>query len=203
MMQRIGIFGGTFDPPHLGHLILASEALNQLALDQVLFMLSPNPPHKQVQEKSNTHDRLVMVRLMVNQDPQLGITTVDLDRPGPHYTVDSMRLLHENYPQATLVYLMGADSLQSLYKVWYKSDVFVTLCDEIGVMHRPHTELDTQGLETHYPGITDKIRLINAPLLEISSSEIRQRILDGGHYRYYLDPTVYAYLKANEVYPAP
>ena len=74
---------------------------------------------------------------MIAKDTNLGITTVDIDRPGPHYTVDSMRLLHQTYPHATLVYLMGADSLQSLYKVWYKADEFVDLCDQIGVMKRP------------------------------------------------------------------
>ena len=201
MADRIGIFGGTFDPPHLGHMILASEALYQLNLDKVLFMLSPDPPHKRNLEKSDIQDRLTMLQKMIAKDASLGITTVDIDRPGPHYTVDSMRLLHQAHPHATLVYLMGADSLQSLYKVWYKADEFVNLCDQIGVMKRPDTQLNTKGLEAHYPGITQKIRLIDAPLLEISSSEIRDRIQNGGHYRYYLDEAVYEYLNSNPVYP--
>lgn len=201
MTERIGIFGGTFDPPHLGHMILASEALCQLTLDKVLFMLSPDPPHKRGQEKSNVQDRLKMLEIMINNDSSFDISTVDLDRPGPHYTVDSMQLLHQFYPNAKLVYLMGADSIQSLYKVWYKAAEFVGLCDEIGVMLRPSTQLDTDGLEEHYPGINQKIRLIDAPLLEISSSEIRDRIQNGGHYRYYLDQAVYQYLITNQVYP--
>jgi nicotinate-nucleotide adenylyltransferase len=201
MIDRIGIFGGTFDPPHLGHMILASEALCQLKLDKVLFMLSPDPPHKREQEKSNVQHRFKMLQTMIKNDSNFGISTVDLDRPGPHYTVDSMHLLHQMYPNAKLVYLMGADSLQSLYKVWYKAAEFVELCDEIGVMLRPSTHLDTNGLEEHYPGINQKIRLIDAPLLEISSSEIRDRIQSDGHYRYYLDKEVYQYLNQHQVYP--
>ena len=200
MKERIGIFGGTFDPPHLGHLILASEALCQLSLDKVLFMLSPAPPHKKELKKSNTEHRLAMLKLMVENDDRLEISYVDINREGPHYTADSLGLLHEEYPEAKIVYLMGADSLQSLFKIWYKPDLFIQRCDEIGVMKRPTIALNINELEKNYQGIGEKISLINAPLLEISSSEIRERIKSGGHFRYYLNAAVYDYIIANQVF---
>lgn len=200
MSKNIGVFGGTFDPPHLGHLILASEALRQFSLDQVLFLLTPDPPHKENRTKANIVSRIAMIRLMVNYDSKFDLSMVDLNREGPHYTVDSMRFLHEAFPNDRLTYIMGADSLQSLFSVWYKPNEFVSQCDQIGVMRRFGTELNLSELAKINPEIVDKVAVIDAPQLEISSQQIRRRIQNGGHYRYFLTDRVYRFININKLY---
>jgi nicotinate-nucleotide adenylyltransferase len=187
---RLGIFGGTFDPPHVGHLILASEAHTQLALDGVLWVLTHFPPHKVGQPITPLADRLDMLRAALNDDHIFQLSRVDIDRPPPHYAVDTVQLLHEQYPNARLVYLMGSDSLVDL-PLWHRPRNFIQACDELGVMRRPDENVDLEGLESQLPGLTMRLRFIDAPLLEISSSELRRKIAEKGSFRYYLPPKVY------------
>lgn len=116
--MRLGIFGGTFDPPHIGHLILAAEALAQLELDRVLWVLTPNPPHKTRRSLTPVALRYELLRAAFEADPAFVISWVDLDRPPPHYAVDTMRLLRQDHPRDRLVYLMGSDSLDDL-PLWH------------------------------------------------------------------------------------
>jgi nicotinate-nucleotide adenylyltransferase len=190
MAERIGIFGGTFDPPHLGHLILADEAVDHLRLNRLLWVLTPDPPHKPGQPISDSRSRLRLVRLAIRGNPAFEISRVDLDRTGPHYALDSMKILREQYPQAELIYLIGGDSLHDL-PTWYRPAELVQLCHTIGVMRRPGDEVDLSLLESKIPGISAKIAWIDAPLLEISSSQIRQRAAAGQAFRYYVPPLVY------------
>jgi len=141
MRQRLGIFGGTFDPPHIGHLILAAEAHSQLSLDRVLWVLTFYPPHKTEQSISPLSDRLDMVLAAISDDPRFELSRVDIDRPAPHYAVDTVRLLKETCPQSELVYLMGGDSLKSL-PYWYKPLEFVAGCHSLGVMRRPGDQIN-------------------------------------------------------------
>ncbi len=188
--QRLGIFGGTFDPPHLGHLILAAEALDQLCLDRVLWVVTPDPPHKQGEAHTPAHLRAALVYAAIADNPAFVLSTVEMERPGPHYTVDTLRLLRRRYPQHTLVFLMGADSLLGL-PAWREPQEILRLVDEVGVMRRPGDTVDLSAVERRLPGISDKVRVMRAPLLEISSREIRRRVAEERPYRYYLPLPVY------------
>lgn len=199
MTSGIGVFGGTFDPPHLGHLILAAEARFQLELERVLWVLTPFPPHKEGQPITPLHHRLEMVRRVVAQDEGFELSEVEMQRPGPHYTVETLQLLREKYPHERLVLLLGGDSLRDLPS-WSRPEQIIALCDEIGVMRRPGDVLDLGRLEGLLPGIRERVRFVNAPLLEISSREIRRRIAQGWPFRYYLPPAVYEYIQAQGLY---
>lgn len=186
---RIGIFGGTFDPPHLSHLILAEEAMHQMSLDQLLFVLTPDPPHKQDQLITAAADRLAMLEAAIGDNGKFEISRVEIDRPGPHYTVDTVHLLQNQYPEAKLIYLMGGDSLREL-PTWSRGKEFLQACDGIGVMRRLGDNIDLNSLEPDLPGVSEKVEFIDAPLLEIASHQIRRRIAEGRPYRYYLSPAV-------------
>ncbi|MDT8897401.1 nicotinate-nucleotide adenylyltransferase [Thermanaerothrix sp. 4228-RoL] len=198
-MSRLGIFGGTFDPPHVGHLILASEAADQLHLDRVLWVLTPDPPHKRGQPITPLAIRLEMVMAAIQDDPSFELSRVEIDRPGPHYAVDTLRILHDLYPEDRLIYLIGGDSLRDL-PTWRQPLEFLKACDGLGVMRRPGDAVDLSYLEAVLPGLERKVMFVDAPLLEISSSQIRQRVAGGKAYRYYLPPQVYALVEKYRLY---
>lgn len=197
--MRLGVYGGTFDPPHLGHLVLASEALDQLELDRVLWVLTPNPPHKAGRPISPLETRLALLRAALNDNPDFDVSRLDIDRPPPHYAVDTLRLLHAQSPGARLVYLMGADSLVDL-PTWHDPRAFVQAADEIGVMCRLGETVDLEALEAQLPGVKARVRFVDAPQLEIASSDIRRRIAAGRAYRYFLPETVWQQIAAQGLY---
>ena len=200
MPRRIGIFGGTFDPPHFGHLILAAEAQYQLELDILLFVLTPDPPHKQDQKLTNLDDRLAMLAAAISGNPGFVLSRVDIDRPGPHYTLDTLNLLREEYPEDILIYLMGGDSLEGLLVDWHQPAEFIAACDLIGVMRRPQDDLDMKPLEQAFPGISEKVQFVEAPLLEIASRQIRQRVREGRPYIFYLPSSVRKVIAERGIY---
>ena len=197
--MRIGIFGGTFDPPHIGHLILAAEAQSQLCLDRILWVLTPYPPHKQGHDITSIQHRIDMVQLAIAGNTSFMLSRVDIDRNPPHYAVDTVNLLRENNPEADLIYLMGGDSLNDL-PTWYKPTEFVNGCSMIGIMRRPGTIYNLLELETLIPGINAKIQFLDTPLIEISASLIRQRVMHGETYRYFLSPKVYQLIEKRNLY---
>jgi len=197
--KRIGIFGGTFDPPHVGHLILAAEARDQLDLDYTIWVLTPDPPHKRGQDISSLEHRLSMVELAIGEDDAFTLSQVDIDRPGPHYTVDTVNILKQRYPDQALVYLMGGDSLQNLPH-WHKPDELLAALDGIGVMRRPDDDLDLSELFEALPILSEKLNFVTAPLLEISAEQIRRRASEGRAYRYYLLPKIYEYIHTHKIY---
>lgn len=197
--MRIGIFGGTFDPPHLGHLILADEARIELELAQIYFVLTPNPPHKQGITVTSVEIRLVMLAKALSGEPSFVISRVDLDRDPPHFAVDTVEIFREMMPGTTLVYLMGGDSLRDL-PTWHHPVDFVDACDLIGVMSRPQVEVDIKSLAVKVPGIITKLRFIDAPLLEISSSDLRWKIANGEPYRFYLRESVWKFIQSKKLY---
>jgi len=188
--MRIGIFGGTFDPPHVGHLILAEECRSQLRLDLLLWVVTDNPPHKRYTNVSPIEQRVALVEKAIHGNPAFLLSRIDIDRPGPHYAIDTMNLLHKEYPDSQLFYLMGGDSLHDL-PTWQRPQDFLRVCDGIGVMRRHEDEVDLESLEKVMPGISKKVNIVEAPILEISSKQIRQRISEGMGYRYYLRDAVY------------
>ena len=188
--MRVGVFGGTFDPPHLGHLILAAEASSQMKLDKLLWVLTPDPPHKRDQHLTPIEIRFELVKLSLMDDPTFEMCRVDLDRPGPHYTLDTVKLIKQEYPGADVFYLIGGDSLHD-YPNWHKASELLDELNGLGVMRRPGDQVDISLLESKISGISQKIHFIEAPLLEIASHQIRRRIRQGRPFRYYVLPVVY------------
>jgi nicotinate-nucleotide adenylyltransferase len=199
MPERIGIFGGTFDPPHLGHLILASEAHVQLKLTRLLWVLTPVPPHKMNRPISSLDDRLAMVKLALKDEPAFELSNIEIERPGPHYTLDTIHVFSNQYPNADLILLLGGDSLRDL-PTWHRPADLVAACHQIGVMRRPGDSIDMDKLEAKIPDLKTKVKFVEAPLLEIASSEIRRRAARGLQFRYYLLPAVYQYIQEHNLY---
>lgn len=197
--MRIGIFGGTFDPPHLGHLILAAEAHHQCRLDRLLWVLTPDPPHKPDQTITPLATRLEMVQACIADAPEFELSTVDIDRAPPHYALDTVRLLREQYPDDELVYLMGSDSLLNLH-LWHRPLDFIRACDGIGVTRRSDEDIHLPALEARLPGLAEKVQFVVSMILGISSSEIRTRIGSGAPVRYYLHPKVYQLIGERRLY---
>jgi nicotinate-nucleotide adenylyltransferase len=198
-MPSLGIFGGTFDPPHLGHLILAAEAHAQLGLDRLLWVLTPDPPHKQDQPIAPLEHRLAMVKLAIADDPSFELSAVEMDRPGPHYALDTVKILADQNPGAELVYLLGGDSLRDL-PAWYRPADLVAALRFIGVMRRPGDAFDLPALEKSIPGLTAKVRFVDAPLLDIAAHAIRARVAEGRPFRYFLPAGVYSYIVKHNLY---
>ena len=197
--ERFGIFGGTFDPPHVGHLILAMEAYDQLKLKKVLWVLAPNPPHKMGKEITSTEMRIEMVEAAIGEDPIFEMSRIDIDRPRPHYVLETMQLLRKEYPSKELIFLMGGDSLMDLPS-WHQPDAFIQSCDKLGVMHRVGEKIELKNLEEKLSGLSQKIEFIEAPLLEISSNQIRFLVSQYKPYRYYLPPRVYGLIEKYHLY---
>ena len=199
--ERVGLFGGTFDPPHVGHLILASEAKSQLELTRVLWTVTPDPPHKQDQTITPLEHRLAMVKLAIQDEPAFELSEIELNRPGPHYTVDTIKLLAEENPEAEIVPIIGGDSLNDL-PTWHNPKELLYAAHWVGVMRRPGEETNLQSLERELPGISSKVHYVDAPLLEIASREIRNRVATGKPFRYYLSESVYGYIEQHHLYQA-
>jgi nicotinate-nucleotide adenylyltransferase len=187
---RYGIFGGTFDPVHIGHLILAQESLIQLGLDYVIWVLTPHSPHKDFNRITDIQVRLKLLKAALQDNPKFEISFVDVHRPPPHYAVDSLRKMREDFPASQFIYLIGGDSLRDLPS-WHNPKQLLLLIDELGVMRRPGDAIDLNKLEAELPGIQAKIKWIDAPQFDISSSLVRSKIRSGQSGRYYLHPRVY------------
>jgi nicotinate-nucleotide adenylyltransferase len=198
-MERLGIYGGTFDPPHFGHLALARTALAQLKLTRVLWVLTPNPPHKTGHFISSIEDRLEMLRLALADQPGFEVSAIDLDRPAPHYAVDTLHLLRTHFPQAVLVYLMGVDSLRDL-PTWHQPAEVVAAADELGVLSRPGVEVDWEALRSRLPGLQEKVRWILAPPLAISATQVRALASRQADLSPYLPQAVLAYVVQKGLY---
>jgi nicotinate-nucleotide adenylyltransferase len=199
--MKIGIFGGTFDPPHLGHLILAQEAQEQLGLDEVLWVLTPFPPHKIGQKISALQDRIALVLLAIENNSHFSLSRVDIDRQPPHYAVDTVAILREKHPNDQFYYLMGADSLNDLPE-WHEPEIFVSECDLIGVMVRHGEAIDTSQIEKIIPGTAVKLRILETPCVEISGNEIRKRVAIGRQVRYFLPDKIFHYITDHRLYQA-
>jgi nicotinate-nucleotide adenylyltransferase len=197
--MRIGIFGGTFDPPHLGHLTLAEEAQAQLHLVRVIWVITPYPPHKENQDITPIQDRIVMLKAALNENPIFILSKVDIDRPPPYYAVDTVQLIRQENPTYEYIYLMGEDSLRDLL-TWHSPKDFLDSCDGIGVMRRPGISIDLAILEQELPGLSVKIHHFQTPLISISSFDIRRRIAQGKPFRQYLPPAVFNIINERRLY---
>jgi len=182
--RRIGVLGGTFDPPHVGHLWLATLAADAIGLDRVLFMPAAQPPHKGGQLVTRATDRLLMTRLAIAGNPVFELCTIEMERPGPSYTVDSILELENLYgADARLVLLMAADSLAQI-DTWREPDRLLELV-EWAVGPRPGSPPpERSALESRFGELASRIHLLTGPSLDLSSSEIRRRVAAGHAIRY-------------------
>jgi nicotinate-nucleotide adenylyltransferase len=197
-MRRIGILGGTFDPPHHGHLILAEVAREAIGAEQVLFVPAADPPHKRGDVRLSIEHRLEMLRLAINGDPAFAISRVDIDRPGPHYTVDMLRLLGAMLPDAELCFLMGGDSLRD-FPTWREPRAIMQLA-RLAVMRRTEFEITPTMHEQVLPGLGAHVLVIDAPRIEISSTDIVARLRAGRSARYMLPQRVLDYIHLHRLY---
>lgn len=177
LITRLGILGGTFDPPHCGHLRMASAAQAQLALDRVLFAPAGVQPLKQDQRSSTPADRARMVELAIADEPRFTLSRIDLDRPGPHYTVDLLNIIQQQSPAAALWFIMGEDSLSDLLR-WRDPARIIQLA-RLAVLRRSGCAPDWTALDRALPDLRARLDWIEAPLLDISASDIRQRLQAG------------------------
>lgn len=185
---RLGIFGGTFDPPHLGHLILAEVAREQLELDKVLWAVAGQSPLKLDRAISLPQVRVAMVEAAIADNAGFVLSGVDLNRPAPHYSIDTVKLLKAEYPQAEFYFVMGEDSLHDLPR-WRSPQDLIGLT-WLAVLQRPGTDTDLSALDKQVPGVAVRVKWINAPQLELASSDIQRRIREGQSVRYMLPPAV-------------
>jgi nicotinate-nucleotide adenylyltransferase len=198
-IMRIGIVGGTFDPVHIGHLILAEEAWAWLKLSKVLFVPAGDPPHKRGQPLSPVPDRLRMVELAIADNPHFALSRVDCDRPGPHYTIDMVRLVQAEYgPQAELYFLMGFDSLIE-FPTWHQPQELLAVCRLVALTRHGY-EVDWRKLEAALPGLRQRVTLLPMPELEIASHIIQQRIREGWPIRYQTPMQVEEYIQQHALY---
>jgi nicotinate-nucleotide adenylyltransferase len=182
-VARVGILGGTFNPPHLAHLVCASEACAQLGLDRVLLTPVAVPPHKQAEADPGAGVRLELCRLAVAGDERLGVCDLEIARGGPSYTVDTLRELHEREPEDHLTFILGGDIALGLPD-WHEPEAVLGLAT-LAVAERSgagRAEIAAQ-LARSFPG-SPSPRFFDMPRIDISSSEVRRRIADGRPIRY-------------------
>lgn len=200
--MRLGVLGGTFDPPHIGHLVLADEACQALGLEQVLFVPAGTPWRKAGQELSPREHRLVMVRLAVHDNPHFAVATLEIDREGPSYTADTLAELRGQFGRGTeLFFIMGADSLVD-FPHWHEPQRILELA-HLAVAERPEPE-DVglaEGLaEDLARAMREKVVWLRMPLIAISASAVRERVQKGLSIRYWVPPAVEEYIRQHGLY---
>lgn len=197
--RRIGVYGGTFDPIHIGHLAAADDTAAQMGLDQVLFVPNRTPPHKPGRPISSAEDRLAMVRRAIEGNERFALSTVELEREGPSYTLDTMRQLSDRMPDVDLYFLAGCDSLADLH-TWHGPDELLAEF-RLVVMDRPtDSAVDWRKVEQRFPGIRERVLVVQIPMLQISARDIRTRVAEGRPYRYYVTEQVDEYIRAHGLY---
>jgi nicotinate-nucleotide adenylyltransferase len=197
-MGRIGILGGTFDPPHVGHLILAEMAREQLSLATILFLPVGQPPHKHDEPISPVDDRLAMTRLATADNPNFVVSLIDIKRPTPHYTATLAAPLRATFPNADFWLLVGGDSLRDL-PAWHAPERVVTDF-RLAVLPRPGATIDWNTLTQSVPGVRAATTMIGGPAVAVSSTELRARAAEGGSLRYLLPAAVIAYIRRRRLY---
>lgn len=198
--MRIGILGGTFDPPHIGHLILAQYTMESLGLDDVFFVPVASHPFKQDTTRTPTEHRLAMVRLAIGDNPDFHLSLVDVEREGPHYSADTVRIIGKQYPQSELYFLMGGDNLRD-FPTWTHADRLVQYA-KIAVMRRSDEDISADMHDEKMPGLSERVEIVDTPLLSIwlSSTHIVERLQKGMSVRYLVPDQVLDYIKAQQLY---
>jgi nicotinate-nucleotide adenylyltransferase len=197
---RLGILGGTFNPPHLGHLVCAQEAYTQLELERVLFIPARIPPHKPVEEEPGAEHRLELCRLAVRDDPRFDVSELEMNREGPSYTVDTLNELHSNTPDNDLFLIVGGDVAAGLPE-WHESERVLSLA-KLAVVKRRGTprEAVEEALERVNAGA--RTEFFRMPRIGVSSSLVRRRVRAGEPIRYIVPDAVAGYIQEQGLYGA-
>lgn len=197
--QRLGVCGGTFDPPHYGHLAAAEEAAEAFGLAQVLFLPTGAPPHKDAPTTATAH-RVRMTELAIADNPRFALSRVDVEREGPSYTVDTLALLRARYgPGTELYFVVGMDMLASFLD-WHEPARVLAQCQLVAVTRPGYVPVDLAALERKLPAARDRVHLLRTPGLDISATELRARAAAGRSLRYLTPPAVAAYIRAHALY---
>lgn len=199
-IYRLGIMGGTFDPIHMGHLVCAEQARDALKLDGVLFMPTGNPVFKKHMKVTDATDRVAMCRLAIADNPYFDVSTLEIDRAGDTYTVDTLEALRDHFPgNVKLYFIAGADAIETL-PTWRDARKLSKLASFVG-LNRP------RSANLRSPQVGQKLRaagfrtlIVEAPLFELSSSDIRKRILGNRSVRYLIPPAVLEYIESVGLY---
>jgi nicotinate-nucleotide adenylyltransferase len=198
--MKIGVLGGTFDPVHLGHLKAAEAVTARLGLDETLFMPAGQPWLKAGARITPAAHRVAMLRLALEGKPPFRLSTMEIERPGPTYTVDTMAELKDKIGMATeLYFIMGWDNLAQLPR-WREPSRLITLCRIVAVRRVDFPEPDLAKLETAIPGLAARVILLHEPRIDINSSKIRQRLASGEPIGGMVPETVVAYIAAHGLY---
>lgn len=189
-MAKIGLLGGTFDPPHYGHLLVAQEALSQCSLDEVWFIPSAVPPHKLHKKITPDKIRIEMVKLAIGNEPGFSISLIEFERTGRSYTYDTITEIKKKYPHDHFFFIIGADMINDLPN-WYKIEELIDLITFIGVQRPGYV------IQSPYQNEIIKIEI---PQLEISSSMLRERFKIKENTKYLLPDEVRVYIEVNKIY---
>lgn len=192
--MRLGILGGSFDPVHYGHLLMAQYALEQLKLDRVFFLPAYSPPHKRDKTLSSFEDRLKMLEIAFGEREEFVLLPLEGERQGPSYTYDSLCLLQDQFPEAELFFLIGSDSLMNLDQ-WYRAQ---DLMGAFSFAVAPRPGRTREEIRWKIAELTDnfgaRIFLLDSPYVEISSTGLRRRRQENKSLRYHLPPAVEEYI---------
>jgi nicotinate-nucleotide adenylyltransferase len=202
-MRKVGIMGGTFDPIHYGHLVTAGEARWQFRLSGVIFVPNRHPPHKEPHEVSEPEHRYLMTILATVTNAHFTVSRIEIDRPGPSYTIDTIRELRRTRPEDDLYYITGADALtQILHGEWREAEQLLGLCQFIA-SSRPGYHVDPQVWSSANHRLGERIRNVHTmeiPAMAISSTDIRARVRDGRPTKYLLPEPVEEYIAKHRLY---
>lgn len=189
--MRIGLFFGSFNPVHVGHLIIANHILNHTDLEKIWMVVSPHNPFKKKSSLANNHDRLHLIILAIGDNPDIQASNIEFNLPQPSYTIDTLTYLKEKYPQHEFCLIMGGDNLKSFHK--WKNYEQILEHHKIYVYQRPSYDLG--DLKDH-----KSISVLKAPLLEISASFVRKCIAEDKSIQYLVPESVYKYLEETPIY---
>jgi nicotinate-nucleotide adenylyltransferase len=199
--MKIAIMGGTFDPPHIGHLVIADQAFAQLGLDKVWFAPVGEPPHKNIQHVSPVEHRAAMTSLAIQDNAHFELTRADIERPTPHYITTLFELLCQREPQHEWYLIMGGDSLMELPR-WHEPMRLLQLA-KLAVAHRPGFQPDLQKLEAQLPGVSARIAWVDSPMIDLASRDLQRRAREGLPLRYVVTQEVARYIDEHKLYSEP
>lgn len=193
-LPKLGVLGGTFDPIHTGHLIIAEALREKLDLAQVLFLLSARPPHKSSSTLVSWQDRLRMIKLALKGNPHFQVSHIEIERDGLSYTVETMEQLEQRYSKKNrILFVVGADSILEIF-TWREPERLLASRSLVVV---PRPGFDLKHLD---PEVAERITVVPTPLIEISSTDIRRRVRDGRSIRYLVPSEVASYIHRKKLY---
>ncbi|MGP1585120.1 MAG: nicotinate-nucleotide adenylyltransferase [Schwartzia sp. (in: firmicutes)] len=197
--KRVGILGGTFDPIHVGHLMMAEAVRGEYRLDEILFIPAASPPHKQGQRITAAAHRYLMTVLATLSNPHFIVSDIEMNRPGPSYTIDTIYDLRYQFPHTAFFFIIGTDVIAEI-ATWDRVEELLTLCPFIAAS-RPGEEPDLVRLRRELGALGEaRIHPVTTPELEISSTDIRQRVRRGASIRYIVPDAVEQYIYKEGLY---